>query len=154
MIIAILGGPIVDSVCTAPCFAAARGRRSLPAERLAAEEHTSLASGLISVKEHFGCRKCKMLASMLLAVGLELLDEAPITETTMSNRPSMSRRGRLLSAARRGDVRAQFECYRDGDGVRRNLRWARHWFEKAAALGVREPAAAFGALAPPGIGSE
>jgi TPR repeat protein len=29
-------------------------------------------------------------------------------------------------------------CYRDGEGVKRNKRWARHWLSKAAAQGIRE----------------
>lgn len=29
-------------------------------------------------------------------------------------------------------------CYRDGEGVRRNRRWARHWLAKAAEAGDKE----------------
>ena len=52
------------------------------------------------------------------------------------------RKNRTLAAklyrqsAEQGDTWAQYLlglCYRDGDGVRRNRRWALHWFDRAAA---------------------
>lgn len=52
-------------------------------------------------------------------------------------------------AARQGDRWAQYLLgvrYRDGDGVRRNRRWAAFWLEKAADQGEEEALDALKAL--------